>query len=70
MFTVGSGRKRRAAGGEFAKLGQFPHMAAIGIKDVSGKFQLRCVGSVINRWYVLTAAHCVYNVSQHVAPIK
>ena len=61
MFTVGSGRKRRAFGGELAKLGQFPHMAALMFEDSNGELVFGCGGSVINHWYVLTVADCVHD---------
>jgi len=41
-------------GGTDAPLGKYPHHIAIKFK---GKF--RCGGSIINKRYILTAAHCV-----------
>jgi secreted trypsin-like serine protease len=45
-------------GGEPAKLGEFPHMAAIGWRKENGKVKFACGGSVISEKFVLTAAHC------------
>ena len=48
-------------GGENAKVGDFPYMALLTVKasGPSGVYRADCGGSVINAWYVLTAAHCV-----------
>ena len=49
-------------GGRDAKIGEFPWMALLGYdpSTISGSeiFYL-CGGSVINKHYVLTAAHCI-----------
>ena len=47
-------------GGSITKLGDFPYMALLGY-DVFGQIYYTCGGSLINKWYVLTAAHCVEN---------
>ena len=45
-------------GGKRAKIGDFPYMALFGY-DGPNPPHYGCGGSVINKWYVLTAAHCV-----------
>ena len=48
-------------GGRVAKVGDYPYMALIYYdKNDDGKLSgYRCGGSLINKWYVLTAAHCI-----------
>ena len=41
-------------GGKVAKVGEFPYMALL-----ANNGYYTCGGSVINKWYVLTAAHCM-----------
>ena len=45
-------------GGEIAKLGDHQYMALLAFQQ-GDKIVYDCGGSVINAWYVLTAAHCV-----------
>ena len=44
-------------GGELAQPGEFPFMALIGYK-INGAIYFLCGGTLINKFYVLTAAHC------------
>ena len=47
-------------GGKNAKHGEFPYMALLGFNSVAGRgIIFQCGGSVINKWFVLTAAHCM-----------
>ena len=44
-------------GGEDTHLGQFPFLALVG-KTTGRTTQWDCGGSIINKWFVLSAAHC------------
>ncbi|KDR24454.1 serine protease snake-like [Zootermopsis nevadensis] len=44
-------------GGEETKLKEFPHMAALGYYE-NGNIDWKCGGSLISKYFVLTAAHC------------
>lgn len=51
----------RIIGGKTAALGQFPWMAQLGYQLMRPRptIYYLCGGSVISRWYVLTANHCL-----------
>ena len=54
----GTGRRvRRAVGGEDSGLGEFPFMALLR-GDIKGRPEWYCGGTLINKWYVLSAAQC------------
>ena len=49
-------------GGEDTKQGEIPFMALFGYEQ-NGEVYYLCGGSIINKWYVLTAAHCLLSKS-------
>lgn len=55
----------RIIGGEEASLGQFPWMVRLAYEVYYVFFNVTvftCAGSLINKLYVVTAAHCVTNL--------
>ena len=48
-------------GGSIAKLGDYPWMVLLGSPSVGfdNKIRYGCGATIINKWYVLTAAHCL-----------
>jgi len=45
-------------GGNDTALGEFPWAVLLGQRYPSGRTAWKCGGTLINRWYVVTAAHC------------
>ncbi|CAH1983368.1 unnamed protein product [Acanthoscelides obtectus] len=55
----GIGRKPvRITNGKEADLGQFPWIARLGYEDGQA-IKFKCGGTLLNKWYVITAAHCL-----------
>lgn len=50
--------QRIVIGGKNARSGEFPHMAAIGYKNLNNQINFKCGGSLISEQHVITAAHC------------
>lgn len=52
-------RSSKIVGGENAKYGQVPWQAAV-VKRQYFNQKISCGGALINRRWIVTAAHCVY----------
>lgn len=52
-------RKSKIVGGEDVKFGEVPWQAAV-VKRQYFNQKISCGGALINRKWVVTAAHCVY----------
>jgi len=58
--SCGRGESRRIVGGEDAALNAWPWATALGVPSNGDRIDLRCGGTLINKNYVLTAAHCFF----------
>ena len=52
-------RAGRLLGGQSTKPGEITFMALLGYEKLPGLIFYTCGASIINKWYVLTAAHCI-----------
>ena len=59
---------QKIVGGDVADVGTYPFIAALGYQTRDG-LKWACGGSLINRRYVLTAAHCHTNDAPIVAVV-
>ena len=55
---LGSDPSGFIVGGEDTRIGEFPFMALLGLNETRQGFKFICGGTLINKWYVLSAAHC------------
>jgi len=53
-----SGNAEFIVGGEDTKLGEFPWMVLLRRQRASDRVWWHCGGSLINKWFVISAAHC------------
>ncbi|KAL7291856.1 hypothetical protein TKK_0014419 [Trichogramma kaykai] len=56
-------------GGNRTKVNEFPWMALVAYDTGLSEPQYRCGGSIINKRYILTAAHCVRNLGFNLRPV-
>lgn len=53
---------QKISSGNDTDLSEYPWMVQLQYRLRSGVLQFLCGGTLINEWYVLTAAHCVRNL--------
>ncbi|XP_018342834.1 PREDICTED: serine protease easter-like [Trachymyrmex septentrionalis] len=64
--NCGNSNSDRIIGGKNASLGAYPWIARIGYSMPNANdLSYRCGGTIINRRYVVTAAHCVVNLPEN-----
>ncbi|XP_071648979.1 CLIP domain-containing serine protease B4-like [Temnothorax longispinosus] len=65
--NCGNSNSDRIIGGKNASLGAYPWIARIGysMPNAPGTLSYRCGGTIINRQYIVTAAHCVVNLPEN-----
>lgn len=51
----------RVINGKRAKEGMFPWMVRLSVHQEPGSDEGTCGGTIITRWHILTAAHCVFS---------
>ncbi|KAL7296130.1 hypothetical protein TKK_0010674 [Trichogramma kaykai] len=65
LINVINSKKLRIIEGEFALPGQFPHQVSLqGLKGDNCTRHI-CGGSIIDKWYIVTAAHCITDYHSH-----
>lgn len=58
---------QRIIGGKNASIGQYPWLARLGylVNDQKQEISFKCGGSLINKMYIVTAAHCVTQLPEN-----